>query len=146
MGMMKIFTALACAAALGGCIADDEKKAPAPFKEMYMVGNAAPSGWNIQAPDTLKQDPANPYLWHWHGVLYSGEIKFPTYAGTWSADYFMPLSPAQKDLKLTETRLVINGTPDYKWMVTDSTVGEYDIVLDTRTPAIHFNKVADLPR
>lgn len=128
-----------------GCITDKEAKGPAPFKEMYMVGDATPVGWNIKQPDTLKQDPGNPYLWHWHGVLYPGELKFPTYAGTWSADFFMPLSPAQKDLSLTATKLVINGTPDNKWMVTDSTKGEYDIVLDTRSPAIHFKRLGDIP-
>lgn len=137
--------AIACLG-LYGCITDKESKAPGPFTEMYMVGNAAPSGWNIEHPDTLTRDPANPYLWHWHGPLYSGELKFPTYAGTWSADYFMPLSPVQKDLSLTTTHLVINGSPDYKWMVTDSTSGEYDILLDTRTPAVHFNRIGPIPQ
>ncbi len=144
MDKMKWIPAALTGIGLLGCVLDKEDKAPAPFKEMYMVGDATPSGWNIKAPDTLTKDPANPYLWHWHGPLYAGELKFPTYAGTWSADYFMPLAPAQKDLSLTTTHLVVNGTPDFKWMVTDSAKGEYDIVLDTRAPAIHFTRVGDI--
>lgn len=122
---------------------EEEAPPPAPFTEMYMVGDATPVGWNIQSPQPLTRDSANPYLWHWEGMLFMGELKFPTYKGTWSADYFMPLKPAERDLGLTTVKLVLNGTPDNKWLVTDSTMGTYRITLDTRAPSIRFRRLPD---
>lgn len=147
MKILKLASAGLFCAFLCNCITDksESKSEPPPLTELYMVGSATPAGWNIQEPEPLARDSANPYLWNWEGILYSGELKFPIYKGTWSADYFMPLNPVEKDLNLTTVALVVNGTPDYKWTVTDSTMGIYHITLDTKTPSIKFTKLDTIP-
>lgn len=99
-----------------------------PYTQLWMVGDATPAGWNIDAPTAMTPDPANPYVFTYSGQLKAGEFKFPVATGDWGTDYFMPAVNHQP-LDSTAVRFVKGGQPDNKWQVT--TPGTYTITLNT---------------
>lgn len=116
-------------------ISIEEGSAP-PYSQLWIVGDATPNGWNIDAPNQLRVDRSNPYVFTFNEVLKAGEFKFPTSTGNWGADFYMPLVNYQN---LTEkgVQLVRGGSPDLKWKI--STPGAYKIRLDLESMRIDIN-------
>lgn len=98
-----------------------------PYSQLWMLGDAVPTGWDIQAPSPMRVDSNNLWVFSYNEVLKAGEFKIPVATGNFSTDYYMPLvnHPA---ITATDAQLVRNGTPDYKWQIT--TAGPYKIRLD----------------
>ncbi|MFT3904140.1 MAG: SusF/SusE family outer membrane protein [Niabella sp.] len=98
-----------------------------PYTQMWMVGDATPAGWNIDAPTPMTATPGNPYEFTYTGVLNAGEFKIPTSAGNWSTDFFMP--PVNGEgVSSTSAIFVPGGTPDNKWKITEA--GNYKITFN----------------
>lgn len=97
------------------------------FNALWMVGDAAPNGWNIDNPSPMRLDRSNPFVFSYSGILNAGEFKIPTAKGNWGGDFYMPFVNYQ-DLTLTDVRLVTGGSPDYKWKIINA--GNYKVKLD----------------
>lgn len=100
-----------------------------PYTRLWMLGDATPTGWNIDAPSEMRVDSSNLFVFSYNGLLSAGEFKIPTSTGNFSTDYYMPLINHQS---LTETgvQLVPGGIPDYKWKI--NTAGAYKVKLDVQ--------------
>jgi len=98
-----------------------------PYQHLWMLGDATPSGWNINTPDEMRVDSSNLFIFKYNEILTAGEFKIPTATGNFTTDYYMPLTnhPA---ITSTGVQLVTNGTPDLKWQITNP--GPYKITLD----------------
>ena len=98
-----------------------------PYANLWMVGDATPAGWNIDAPEPLVQE--SDYVFTWTGQLNAGEFKFPIATGNWGTGYFMPY---RADESIGETLITFrpNGSPDTKWRVQAGEAGIYKITLD----------------
>lgn len=107
------------------------KITPAPtgaaYSALWIVGDATPNGWNIDAPNEMRKDPTNGFQFKFNEVLNAGEFKIPTSTGNWGTDYFMP--PANHpDITSTDVELIAGGNPDNKWQITNP--GPYKILLN----------------
>ena len=107
------------------------------YSKLWIVGDATPNGWNIDAPNEMKVDVFNPYVFHYNEVLNAGEFKMPTTTGNWGGDFYRPLTnhPPITD---TTAALVPGNTnpPDNKWQI--STAGPYKISLNILYNSIHI--------
>lgn len=108
-----------------------------PYPRLWIVGDATPSGWNIDNPTPMQADAANPYVFTYSGPLKAGEFKFPVATGDWGTDFFMPAVNAP-ELTDTYVRLVVGGQPDHKWKITEA--GTYRITLDQLRETIRIEK------
>lgn len=109
-----------------------------PYTEMWMVGDASPVGWNIDAPHPLTPTSGNPYEFTYTGPLAAGEFKFPVKTGDWGCDYFMPLINGQ-GVESTKMKFVKKGDPDYKWKIAEA--GNYKIVMNQLYETISIEKM-----
>jgi hypothetical protein len=92
-----------------------------------MLGDAVPTGWNIDNPAEMRVDSSNLFVFTYNEVLSAGEFKIPVSTGNFGTDYYMPLVNHQP---ITETGVqwLAGGTPDLKWQITNP--GAYKIRLD----------------
>ena len=98
-----------------------------PYSRLWIVGDATPNGWNINAPNEMEVDSGNLYVFNYNEILNAGEFKMPVSTGNWGADFYMPFTNHQ-DLSSSDVQLVRGGSPDNKWQIT--TAGAYKIQLD----------------
>ncbi len=64
-----------------------------PYDSLYIVGNAAPNGWDIANATPLVQDSVDPFVFTYQGVLNAGQFKFPVNRDTdWDQDMYMMAS------------------------------------------------------
>lgn len=109
-----------------------------PYKQLWLVGDATPVGWNISSPAPMTPDPTNPYIFTWEGAMTAGEFKIPTTTGNWGCDYFMPMVNHQS-LSSNLAKFIPSGNPDNKWQVT--VPGNYKITLDQLRETILIQKL-----
>ena len=91
-----------------------------PWPRVYAVGQGLPAGdWNINAPDQLVQDPANPEIFVFDGDIKPGGGEFKMYyqTGSWGNDALMP-NEAHKYFEsgvTTKLYLIPGANPDNKF-------------------------------
>lgn len=104
-----------------------------PYTRLWLLGDAVPTGWNIDAPTEMRVDSSNLFVFGYNGILTAGEFKIPTTTGNFNTDYYMPLVNHQP---ITDkgVKLVPVGGPDDKWKIT--TAGAYKIRLDLQNMKI----------
>ena len=94
-----------------------------PYDHIYLVGSSAPNGWDIANATELTQNPDNPFIFSYKGVMKPGEFKFPVNRNTdWLQDVYM---------KLTDSTMYLHhgGDPDdSKWTIDKK--GHYTISLN----------------
>lgn len=112
-----------------------EASSKPPYTRLWMLGDATPSGWNINTPDEMRVDSSNLFIFKYNAVLTAGEFKIPTATGNFTTDYYMPLTD-HPDITNTGVQLVHNGSPDLKWKITDP--GPYKITLDLQNQKIYI--------
>jgi hypothetical protein len=107
------------------------------YSRLWMLGDAIPTGWNIDDPAEMRVDESNKFVFTYNEVLSVGEFKIPVATGNFSTDYYMPLenNPAISE---TGAQLVVGGSPDYKWKITEA--GPYKIKLNIQVPSISIEK------
>ncbi len=113
-----------------------------PFNELYIVGDASPSGWNIASPEAFTQSAADPFVFTYEAVLVPGDFKISTFTGDWCDGQW--ISPSQPDQVLTATDFIVTDGcvgPDNKWHVTDLTQGRYKITVNLYTNMIKIEPV-----
>jgi hypothetical protein len=102
-----------------------------PYTKLWIVGDATPNGWNIDAP-TQMTATSDPNVFTYTGHLNVGEFKFPVATGDWGTDFFRPYKN-HPDISDTNAQFVKHGTApddtdDYKWYI--SVAGNYTITLN----------------
>lgn len=103
------------------------------YSELYIVGSAAPNGWDISQATQLVQDVKNPYIFTYTGVLVPGEFKFPVNRNTnWGQDMYMRVD--DKTMYLHK-----GGTSgDDKWTITKK--GFYILTLNLMDNTIDIHR------
>ncbi len=109
-----------------------------PFSSLYMIGNAAPNGWNIESPDPMDKDPDNPWVFIFEGDMVQGEFKISTFTGDW-CDENEWIRPLEMHPPITERDYIVTrGCPpdeeDYKWFI--SNTGVYSVAIDLENETI----------
>lgn len=104
------------------------------YSQIFMVGSAAPNGWDISNATELVQNPDNLYEFTYTGVMNPGEFKFPVNRNSdWQQDMYM---------KLDETHMYLHhgGDPDdSKWEIAKK--GYYTITLNLQDLTISINRL-----
>lgn len=105
-------------------------KAEAVWEEgmVYMVGDATPTGWDINSPTAMVK---NGDIFTYEGPLTPGEMKFPV-EFRWDGPTYMA-EEAGTDITAGGDFTVVlspNGDPDNKFKVTAA--GNYKLTLDTK--------------
>jgi hypothetical protein len=107
------------------------------YKQLWIVGDATPNGWNIDVPNKMYVDPFNPFLFRYNEVLAVGEFKMPTATGNWGGDFYRPLT---NDPPVTDTTAALvpgsTNPPDNKWKITAA--GPYKIALNISANSIQI--------
>lgn len=103
-------------------------KDPIEADAVYIVGDATPAGWTIEAPTQLVKK--SQYVFVYKGILINGEFKACTETGDWNVKFIRPES---SDVEIssngvTSTDFVYSVGPDDKWTVKDA--GNYRITFD----------------
>lgn len=102
--------------------------------DLYIVGDATPTGWNIDSPTPLVK--TGDYIFEYEGELYEGELKACTETGSWDVPFVRPESEGvviSRDGVGSNAFMYIEN-PDNKWRVTDS--GNYHIIFDLKNYTI----------
>lgn len=107
-----------------------------PF-ELYIVGSAAPNGWDIGNATPLTQDPDNWYIFTYEGELTAGEFKFPVNQNSdWGQDMYMrDPSDATKMYRHDG-----GDEDDSKWTIAEGDAGSYILTLNVQDLTIDIQK------
>lgn len=106
---------------------------PIKTSTLFMVGDATPNGWSIDAPTPLTASEANPMIFEWTGSLNKGEMKLCLTTGSWDAAFIRPMTEGEEISKTNITNKTFDmhaGDPDNKWKVTEE--GKYKLSFDLR--------------
>lgn len=101
---------------------------PISAEALYIVGDATPAGWNIDAPQQLEK--TSTYVFVYEGALNSGDFKACTQTGSWYVQFIRPSSdgcPVGKS-GVGSSDFIYTVNPDNKWHVEEA--GVYRITFD----------------
>lgn len=116
------------------------------YKDVWMVGNATPAGWEILNSTKLKKDPVNQVAFYYEGPLKVGEMKFPlALKGDWNVPWLMPVENGTHefgDNRMERIEAGIQGH-DYKWNITKE--GNYRVTLNMYSMTIDFKLLQRIP-
>lgn len=112
---------------------------PLIYKNVYLVGDATPAGWNIDSAKVMTKSSDNNAVFTWTGPLTAGELKFPTLRN-WNSDSFVSLT-ANQAVTDNKVQLAPNARPDNHWKLTTADAGNYKITLDTQGLTVTFQKM-----
>ncbi len=104
------------------------------YSAIYMVGSAAPNGWDITKATQLVQNPDNLFEFTYTGVMQAGEFKFPVNRNAdWGQDMFM---------RTDDTHMYLHkggASDDKKWTIAKK--GYYTIKLNLLDNTISINRL-----
>lgn len=101
---------------------------------LYIVGNAAPTGWHVDK--SLKLDNVSSGVYKYSGPLFAGEYKFVVNQNSnWSQDAYV------RDGS-DPTKVVKNG-PDNKWTV--SALAQFDVTVNLNSMSIAVVQTSTVP-
>ena len=102
-----------------------------PFTKLWVIGDAAPGGWDLNNAAAMREDPGNPFIFDFNDSLKVGEFKIATKLDFNAAFY----RPTSNHPPLTSTDVQLSaGNPDNKWYI--SNAGAYHITLDLKNMTI----------
>lgn len=140
MKVNKLYIAAAAAMSLSFAACNDEKdlvviegNLPIKTSSLYMVGDATPNGWNIDAPTPLAQSADDPLIFSWEGELNTGEMKLCLTPGSWDAPFVRPVENGTeigKEPIVNAPFQMHAGDPDEKWRI--AVAGKYLLTFDMR--------------
>ena len=113
----------------------------APFSELYIVGDATESGWNIDDPAAFIRSEEDPFIFTYTGNLNPGNFKILAgETGDFCGEWYRPLENGQAPVNgIVEQRA--GCEPDYNWTITEETAGRYRVILNTKDNSIRFEKI-----
>ena len=88
--IIPLLSALALTTGLTGCEGEKdliiiEGNLPIKTSALYMVGDATPNGWSIDAPTPFDASDEDPLIFTWEGSLNAGEMKLCLTTGSWDS-------------------------------------------------------------
>lgn len=103
-----------------------------PYAALWMLGDAAPNGWNDDAPTPMTAT-SDPNVFVYEGNLTAGEFKIPVaIKNGFAGPYFRPdmNHPPITDTLAPFVSIGANqaDTDDYKWQITDP--GKYKVTIN----------------
>lgn len=105
-----------------------------PYSGIYMVGSAAPNGWDISNSTQLVQNADNPFIFTYKGVMQAGEFKFPVNRNSdWGQDMFMKTDSAHMYLHKG------GAADDNKWSIAKK--GYYTITLNLSDNTVSISRL-----
>lgn len=110
-----------------------EGNLPIKTSTLFMVGDATPNGWSIDAPTPFTASEADPMVFEWTGSLNKGEMKLCLTTGSFDAAFIRPMTAGEEISKTNITNKTFDmhaGDPDNKWKVTED--GKYKLSFDMR--------------
>jgi len=118
----------------------EQQDGPA-FEDLYIVGDASPSGWNIDAPDAFIQSETDAFVFIYEGLLTAGEFKILAGStGDWCGEWYRPVTNGQ-DISSHEIVQLSGCDQDNKWKVEAGQEGFYRIILDQRNMTIDISPI-----
>lgn len=111
-----------------------------PYAMIYMVGDAAPSGWSIDNA-TAMTATSDPFKFTWTGTLNAGEMKFTCdKKNDWGGAWFLASQNGIEPSGSTEQMIFspAGSDPDNKWKITSA--GTYVIELDQLQQTVSIKK------
>lgn len=119
-----------------------------PYTEMYLVGSAAPGGWDLGNATAMTADADDPYIFTWTGSLSEGELKFSAdrrddWMGAW---FLAPTDGCEPDGTVQQVIFVDKSDDTYKDMYTEISVGDVDRkwqITQAGTYTITLNQLLD---
>ena len=101
---------------------------PIEAETLFIVGDATPNGWNIDAPTQLAK--MSQYVFQYEGNLLAGELKACLSTGDWGVSFIRPTFGGCKISKngVESADFVFTTNPDDKWQVVEA--GEYRLTFD----------------
>ena len=101
---------------------------PISAETLFIVGDATPNGWNIDAPTQLTK--VSQYIFQFEGNLVESEMKACLAAGDWGVPFVRPTFGGCKIGKdgVENADFVFTTAPDDKWQVTEA--GQYRLTFD----------------
>lgn len=111
---------------------------PVQTDELYLVGDATPNGWNIDAPTQLVKK--SDYIFVYEGELNNGEFKACTSTGSWDVPFIRPESNGVKvsNSGIESENFVYTASPDDKWVVTEPGIYRLTFDLEHCTLKVEF--------
>ena len=113
-----------------------------PFTQLWMVGDATPNGWNINAPTPMVPTTGDPYTFTYTGPLTVGEFKIPTTLGNFNCNYFRPDMNHPPITDTLAPYVPINSYPadvnDFKWYI--SIAGNYIVTFNQLYETIYIRQ------
>src|SRR5690606_39536309 len=109
-----------------------------PFTDLWIVGDATASGWDIDGPQPLVQSANDPFLFSYEGLFSPGNFKILAGSlGDWCGEWYRPL---------TDNHAMVNGEivqnagcdGDTRWIVEEATKGRYKVTVNTKNNTVSF--------
>lgn len=121
---------------------------PIKTSTLYMVGDATPNGWSLDAATALSPSDEDPLVFTWEGPLNVGEMKLCLATGSWDNPFIRPQNAGEAINKsgLADVTFKMHaGDPDDKWKVTEA--GIYGLRFDLRnwTMSASYIREQDAP-
>ena len=105
---------------------------PITFNTVFIVGGAAPNGWDLGKATELIKNPATPFEFSYTGALTVGTFKLPVNRNfVWNQAFFMKTSD-------TQMYLHESGADDVQWSITEA--GNYKVTININSLAISIVK------
>ncbi|RNL56551.1 SusF/SusE family outer membrane protein [Pedobacter jejuensis] len=125
---------------LSSCKKELKASDPLPliYSNVYIIGDASPALWNIDAAIKMTVNPANKTQFTWTGPLTAGEIKFATQK-SFSSDFFVAATASQS-VSNNKAQIALSGNPDIKWKLSAAEAGTYQITVDMNAVTVTFKK------
>lgn len=97
-------------------------------ENVYLLGGASPSGWNIDSPTPMQK--VTDYHFVFEGTLTTGELKFCMEKGNWCSPCVRPLTNDEiiSLSGVANPDFTVSRYPDNAWKVTEA--GDYRIELN----------------
>ena len=109
---------------------DDSDRKPIETENLYLIGDATPSAWDINNPE--KMTKTADYTFEWEGVLYAGNLQALTTVGDWGQAFMLPKAKESKITKagLTSDRFTTSVNHNKMWEIVDA--GVYKLTFDLK--------------
>ena len=105
---------------------------PITFNTVFIVGSAAPNGWDLGKATELVKNPTSPFEFSFTGAMTVGTFKLPVNRNFgWNQAFFMKTSD-------TQMYLHESGTDDVQWSITEA--ANYKVTININTLAISIVK------
>ncbi len=121
--IFQIFLLLLLTSGAAGCEGEKDHiiingNLPIKTPTLYLVGDATPNGWSIDAPTPMTPTKEDPLVFVWEGPLNAGEMKLCLATGSWDNPFIHPMVAGDEITKdgIRETEFdMYAGDPDKKW-------------------------------